>query len=356
MSNNFYEQYYEAQKALLNAWDKLMKTSNTAVNPKFNPLDLYSEYLKTSKDVGNAFMKSFEDPQNIWEKTNESFKFYQTMYKLWSKLSDVSSNLDAKAAVQVYNEWLGEYQNYLKSSFLPYLPDQAKELTGKFLDTTASYSKAMESFWRPWNEHIGQLSDTFSEAMFSDPKAYLEFLDIWRKNYDMTFSKFMRAPAFGVEKDFWDLQKASMDRFVKYSIAVSEYMSSFFQIGQDATKKVLDDYVKMSADGTQPTTFEEFYKYWASNINSAYHKVLFSDDFSRLVGNMVEAMSEFKKTYDKLFELYLTNVPVPKKSEMDSLYKTVYDLKKELRALKAEVKKLSQGDKAVEPAASVKSK
>ncbi len=83
-----------------------------------------------------------------------------------------------------------------------------------------------------------------------------------------------------------------------------------------------------------PRRFEEFYKYWADNINSAYQKVLLSDDFSKLVGHMVEAMSEFKKVYDKLFELWLTNMPVPK-VEMDSLCKTVYDLKKELRALKA---------------------
>lgn len=303
-------------------------------------MNFYSEYLKSSHDAGNAFFKSFENPQNIWDKANDSLKYYQSMYDLWSKLSDASSTLDGEAATGIYNEWLAKSREYVKANFPSFLPAEAKELTTKFFETSESYSKAMESFWKPWGEHIGQLNETFSEAMFNDPKAYIEYLDLWKKNYDLTFSKLMQAPAFGLEKDYWDLQKSSLDRFVKYTVALNEYLSSFFQIAQDATKKVLEDYMQMLAEGKQPKTFQEFYKYWTTQINEAYHKVLFSSDFSKLVGHVVEAMSEFKKTYDKLFELYLANVPVPKKSEMDSLYKTVYDLKKELRALKADLAKL----------------
>ena len=84
-------------------------------------------------------------------------------------------------------------------------------------------------------------------------------------------------------------------------------------------------------------TFEEFYKYWSKTVSAAYGKALFSDELSVLAGDMVDSMSKFKKDYDKISELYLSNAPFPKKSEMDELYKTVYNLKKEVRALKKEL-------------------
>ncbi len=54
---NFYEQFYESQKAMLNTWENWMKQSTAADNDNFNPIKLYDEYV-TSQEISNTFMKS----------------------------------------------------------------------------------------------------------------------------------------------------------------------------------------------------------------------------------------------------------------------------------------------------------
>ncbi len=165
-----------------------------------------------------------------------------------------------------------------------------------------------------------------------------------RTFYDNTFSKLLNAPSFGRDMEFWERQKSIFDRFVKFNIAATEFYSRIGDIAQDATKQVLEDYVKMSGEGTQPKSFDEFYKYWAKAVSAAYDKVLLSEELSILAGKMVDELSRFKAAFDKAWESYLALFPIPKKSDLDDLYKTVYELKKEVKALKKALKKEGQGN------------
>jgi polyhydroxyalkanoate synthesis regulator phasin len=80
-------------------------------------------------------------------------------------------------------------------------------------------------------------------------------------------------------------------------------------------------------------------------VTATYDKVLFSEQYSKLAGNMVDEMSRFKLAFDELCEAYLANFPVAKKSDMDALAKTVHELKKEVQELKKEIKKNDKRDK-----------
>ncbi|MDR0828228.1 MAG: hypothetical protein LBN33_10245 [Desulfovibrio sp.] len=329
MPTNPYQQYFEAQKALFEEWRDYMqstffKDAGAAEGASFNPMDYYN--------------KAMEAPHNFWKKTEESYKAYQTVYELWKNLSENNSTvLDSKAAMQIYDEWSKQSFNLLKDSLVPNLPGYIKDYSGKFLSEMEATNAVMSDYFKNWSGTAESLKNAFFDSVGKGPKGYIDLLDVWRENYDKTFGKLLNAPTFGKEMDFWNRQKSSFDRLVKYNVAVTKFYARLYDIAQDATKQVLEDYVEMYAKGTQPKTFDEFYKYWSKKVSEAYQKVLFSDDISALAGNLVDAMSAFKIEFDQLCEMYLAAVPVPKKSDMDDLYKTVYELKKELRDLKKEV-------------------
>ncbi|MBQ4347638.1 MAG: hypothetical protein IJC39_04255 [Firmicutes bacterium] len=348
MSENYYKQYFEAQKAMFDAWEKNMKnaTFNEDGSLKaFNPTEQYNAFIEKSKETAEAFSKNFTDPENLWKNANESYKAYYSIYQLWKKLSEKAG--DIKNVNELYNEWQDEYFDYVKKNFLPGLPGYIKEMTEKFIDTAEVSRGVMCSFMKPWmdDEHMKNIF----EGTKDPTENYLLFLKEWQDNYNQTYGKLFNAPAFGLNRDIIEKQMRSFDKFVKYSVTFNEFYTSVYKIGQDATKKVIEDYIAMTADNTQPKTYDEFYKYWSKNISAAYDKVFFSDDFSKLSGEIVDTMSRFKIEYDKLCESLLVNVPVPTKSDMKSLYKTVYELKKELRALKTEVAilKANQGKATV---------
>ncbi|MCL1916359.1 MAG: phasin family protein [Desulfovibrionaceae bacterium] len=330
MSSNAYQQFFEAQKAMFEEWRNYMKTAYAR--------DL-SAAQASAPDPADFYKKIVDAPQDFWKKAEESYKSYQAVFELWKKLAESEKGLDSDAATQIYDEWSKRHFALIRDNLTPNLPGQFKEFTEKFLENMESSSTLMSDYFKSWAASGESLQEAFYGALAKGPKGYPDFMSAWQKNYDETFGRMVNAPTFGKDMEFWKQQKTSFDKFIKYNIAVNKFYSSIMDIAQDATKKALEDYAEMLAKGTQHKSFEEFYKYWSKLVSDAYQKVLLSDEMSSLAGNMVNEMSKFKIEYDKLCEIYLKYIPVPKKSEMEELYRTVYELKKELRDLKEELHK-----------------
>jgi predicted nucleic acid-binding Zn-ribbon protein len=101
---------------------------------------------------------------------------------------------------------------------------------------------------------------------------------------------------------------------------------------------IVQGYQRMGEDANQPKTFREFYQYWWTKNEDAYQNLFKTEEFSKLLGQVSEASFEFKKSFDQFLEQQLKLLPIPTKTDLDSLYKTVYELKKQVRAM---AKKLS---------------
>lgn len=321
MPDNSYQQYFEAQKAMFEEWKKYMR----------------STWMEGGGKSGPGLGAS-EAQADFWQKAEQSYKAYQALFELWQKISAGGENLDSKAAHKIYEEWSKQCFALIRGGLTPSLPGWLKDFAGKFLDNLESSSSIMGDYFKDWSAGGESLREAFFKSFGAGPKGYIDFLEAWRKNYDETFGKLLNSPAYGKDMDFWQRQKASFDKFIKYNIAVNKFYLSIFNIAQDATRQSMDDYVTLLGKGEQPKSFDEFYKYWSRLVSDSYQKVLFSEELSVLAGNMVDEMSRFKIEYDRLCELYLKYVPVPKKSDMDDLYKTVDELKKELRELKKELR------------------
>ena len=74
----------------------------------------------------------------------------------------------------------------------------------------------------------------------------------------------------------------------------------------------------------------------SQTINTFY----FTDEFASFLGGYANNAYDFKKNWDQYMEKALSSLPIPTNSEMKSVYKTVYDLRKEVRSLKKEIKAL----------------
>ena len=124
-----------------------------------------------------------------------------------------------------------------------------------------------------------------------------------------------------------------------------EFFGQVFKVSQETMLKVITDYSEMLKEEKQPKTMEEFNKYWAREIDKSFDKIYLTDDFSKLISTVVDSTMELKKESDKLMEEYMAILPIPKKSDMDSLHKTIYNLKKEVRTLKKELDRLNEQNK-----------
>lgn len=324
---NPYQQFFDAQKEMFQKWQENLKKAN----PEFN----FSEV--PGFDASALWKKNMETSQEVLNKVGMSLKAYQPLFELWKKLSEQTDFQDKSSVLEAYKTWSEQSFAVFRETMLPQMPEFMKADAIKCADSMESYSKTAADYMRTMINSDNTLNQAFLEAMNKGPKGLVQYLDTWEKNYDATMGKLMDAPTFGKDMALWTQQKNSIDRFVKYDIAYTKFFASLLNIAQEATEKVLDDYREMYIHGTQPKTFDEFYKYWTKTVSKAYSKAQFTEEMSTLAGRMVDAMSEYKIEQDRLGEMYLANFPVVRKSELDSLYKTVHDLRREVRALRTEM-------------------
>ena len=81
---------------------------------------------------------------------------------------------------------------------------------------------------------------------------------------------------------------------------------------------------------------------WLEIYSKAINDFYFTDEFGEFLRELADNSSDFKKKSDKFMERMLSPLPVPVDSDMKSLYKTVYDLRKEVRKLRKEIEALKE--------------
>ncbi len=352
--NNIMNQILDAQKNMINAWQEMMIPKEEEKNDKENKNSM--NFFKDIMDFNNKVLSSFSssNPYDVYKKMSQGAEVYYNVYKLWEDLTEKSFTPTMDGYNKLYNKWKGKYMDFVNTSFIPYLPEQMKSFVKEPMELYKLYTDFVDKFWGPWFETKGDLKDYMVHATFKDPVAYLDFIKLWRDNYEKTFSKFLNSPTMGINREYLERQFESMDAFVKYITILGEFSATILSVTQETIGEVLKNYMEMLKDGTQPKTFKEFYEYWSKEIDKAYDKLFSTDDFSKLIAELTDATMIFKMRLDELMEDYLSFVPVPTKTEMDSLYKTVYELKKELKNTRKELDELKQDMEEVNKASKSK--
>jgi hypothetical protein len=121
----------------------------------------------------------------------------------------------------------------------------------------------------------------------------------------------------------------------------TKYQYLMYATGMGAMDKVAEQMARDIKEGKKIKGFEEFFDLWLSVSEKRYLELFQTDDFSRLQGEFLDAALDVRRYFFKLVELYLYDTPIVARSEMDELYKTVYDLKKKVRVLEKQLKTVS---------------
>lgn len=346
--NNMMNQFFDIQKNMIGAWQEAFlpkadskneeKTENSKNESSLNPMNFFNDMM----EVNNKMFSSFNsgNPYEVLKKMAFGADVYSNVYKLWEELTHKSFNPTVEEYNKIYDSWKDKYMEFIGNSFAPYLPKQMQCFMKEPMELFNGYTDLINQFYEPWVETSSELKEYMVEGTFKNPAAYLNFIKLWKDNYDKTFSKFLNSPTLGINRELLEKQFEGVDTFIKYATILGEFSTTILSVAQETTAQIFKNYMEMMKNGTQPKTFKEFYEYWSKENESAYEKLFNTEDFSRLIAEVVDSSMKFKMKCDNLMEEYISVMPIPTKSEINSLYKTVYELKRELKNVKKELNEI----------------
>ena len=349
--NSFMQEWSEKQKEMLDFWQgaflpkKEGGSSKECQNCSCGN-DFVSTMTKWNEMGCEAFSKSMQmftgmPQQDLMKNISSSTAVYKNLHEFWKNLIQGFTPTGSDQMQNFFNNWQNEYTKVLSKSFSTYLPQPFQGLFKEPMEIYQMYFDLSKKFMQPWLDHSNDFTQLFEKSLFENNHDFLGFNNLWMKNYEETFGKLFKVPAFGIHKELFEKQLELMDSFMRYANNISQFYTTMQHVGMNTMKDIISEYQGMLKDDRQPKTFKEFYDYWWQKNEDAYKSLFSTDDFSKLLSQVVDAGLVLKKNYDGYLEQQLSALPLPTMSDMRSLYKSNYELKKEVRKLQKEVSELS---------------
>ena len=166
--------------------------------------------------------------------------------------------------------------------------------------------------------------------------------------YEQELEKYFTIMGFGLNRESNADYMNCVNQANKAMISMGALLAIVMKTAKDSFADIAEKVQKDLAAGKSITTFRDFYKVWYTVTEDAYEKLLLTDEFSKAFTDFSDKYALFMIAKNKVVERMLSSIPIPTNTDMKSLYKTVYDLRKDVRDLKKALAALEESKKGAE--------
>lgn len=269
-------------------------------------------------------------------KVTGSSNVYMKFYEIWLPISKAIQERVSDA--DLYKELVDpvKYREVVDQIF-GFSPDAVTEFTDQVLKISEAFGRSAKEFAVPWMKAIQKNIKTAPEFIEGRPEAFLHVFHNLFMAFDNTIGKVFHIPAVGKDREKVELIMRGIDDLAVFLARNTEFQYRIYITGIKAMEKVLEAIAQKIKNGEEIKTFEEFFDLWIDVSEREFFEVFRTEEFSRMQGELLDSSLNVRRHFQKLMELYLFDFPVALRSEMDDLYKTVYDLKRRVRDLEKQL-------------------
>ena len=366
--NDFLKKGFEFQQDMARQWMNAMsggKTGDDATEawkqPFGNPFKMYEAMYE-------AWQKQFKSgPWALFEPWTQSFAapYADARTDLFAKVMNGGKVLEDIAAFwqQLFGKGVFESREELlrfvdqqretctrlaQDFMLPFIPEQIRPLFMESQDLLKQYEAIGKDLAKPWLALSDQNSEVFQD-MLKGKGTGADFYKAVTRAYESSYGKIFNAAGLGLSREQNEVLMSQFDSFFKMMIAMTELLSLVSEVSKENMIKVVEAWQDLIKEGKSPQTMQEFYKLWLKINEDSFVRVFGTPQFSQIFCEFAQRACQFKIHFDKVMEQALSWAPIPRNSDMASLYKTVYNLRKsdygntqELQSLRDEVAALKR--------------
>lgn len=301
--------------------------------------EMMGKFSVPAEGIGpEAFMRMFQTADVY----SQLYAMWLEMFEAYRKAAGEGGEYDFEAVSKVLEKWSEQYREIVQKVFAPALPSQLQwiaELYDGEIPLLAS--GLLMRLWAPWYEYGRRMADQGMKMEKLSPEAAVGVYEGWRKAYEESFGRLLRAPAMGYYREAAEKLRYTVDSLAEFNIMLSEFYAQLQAAGTRSFQKLQEKLAAMQVEGkAQPMSFRDLYRMWWETSEELYIELFRTEEFSKLQGQLVDKGMQFRRDFQAYVEEATKELPFPNRSEMDHLYKIVDKLKREVRTLKKELKEL----------------
>ncbi len=350
--NDIMSQWMKLQQMFWKEWMAFAEKSMESMIPMGKPGEETSAHWKLYQNWFDSFQKVFAEKEQdglgatVFNRIFSASRVYLNLLDFWSKtlssFKEVSLGepLSVEKIRDIRQQWIGHYQSMMESLWGEIPSAELRDTAKALSSSSVAASDFMWNFIEPSFKNMAQLPEVLEKVVKGDRGAVADLGGIFVKNYEETIGKALLAPSIGYFKEFNERLNNMIYAYIQFNTSKAAFYSLFYATGMRAAERVYERFTEFVGKEITPENFREFYRIWWTINEEVYQELFRSEEFSKLSRDVNRRGLLFRKWIDDVFEQILKFTSLPSKKDMDEIYRSLYDLKKEVRAQKRVIKEI----------------
>ncbi len=286
----------------------------------------YSEFSKNFEN--GTLMDSYKGMFNMADGFS---KFYEMWMPMMKSMSEKTFNMDTfKSTIDMskYKEFIDNYFSFMPKGTQEYMNNMRTMWTESMKNNNAQAKDMMNNMRSSMHNMMPDMfGNPFSSMLNNYNNMYSNMM-----NAVSPFGKLMTPTADTKTMQEWNHIINEMN---VYNLKSAEMQYMVYQTGTKAMEKIAESVMHKIENGEEINSMMKLYQEWLNISDKMYVELFETDEYSQLMAEVSAMQLRIKKSVEQQQEKMFANVPVATRSEMDEVYKTIYELKKQVRQLQS---------------------
>jgi len=333
-------------------WDNWFQAQRTFFTPEGNKNDglqgQWAEFFKAWQSNLTPTLPGAASYQQHFQQAGQ--QFIDMMQHFYAQTGQ------NKSAPDMTNDWLKTMQNYfltmLQANNQPANPMETMKATADaFMKAGGAWASALQSGGNPFSGFnpqagfgafqpqppFGGFNNLGGFGGFAPPPGFGTGFN-WNQqqwgnaqafqNFD-PFGFYASLPGIGYTREKQEELNHLYQRWVEFDSQTRKYNAAMAQVGLEALHKFQEYLANPPKDAESLKSLKEVYAKWVDVCEDVYAKYAMSDDYTKLYGEVVNALMKFKAQMNHITDEAVAQLNLPTRKEVDSLHERVHALRRD---------------------------
>ena len=267
--------------------------------------------------------------RNMLNSTEGFTRFYEMWSPMWKSIQDKTFN------TEMYKNMMNPaaYQEFM-DKFFGFMPEGSRQYMQQMTDLMQNGAKQFGSTgmngFNQFRQMMSSMPGMNTSDVFSNMLSTYTNMQSMMQNAVSPIAKMVTPNKYTKKMAEW---QDIADRSMVYNIKNAQLQYMMYTQGTKVMDALAQSIMHKMEQGQEVKSMISLYQEWMSISDKQFVSLFESDDYSALMAEVSSLQLKLKKDMEGQMEKMLTGIPVATRSELDELYKTIYDLKKEVRQL-----------------------
>lgn len=237
---------------------------------------------------------------------------------------------------------LSSYTGYLRQQLLPSPQGMAKAVEDTD-ELWRLYLEEWQKLGQPWAESLRRAPWHFGQAAMGDGSALIQLTNLYWDSYERTFGRLLESPSLGHTREQNERLLKGFDAWLDFRRASLRYQVVLGEAWAHAFEQLMRKLVSLAEAGETVDSLRQLLSLWTDTMDEAFLDVFRSEEYIRIQGQLVNKAMAYRIQEREIVEAFLKTSHIPSRSELDEAYRSIYELRKEVKELRKALQEVKAG-------------